>query len=318
MPFRIWLVSFFVTSPAYALSLDEAIPASLYKQEVTISLNNLKAYHRTYANIYLIAELPNKQKRSVVLVSDFRVSKFPVKINLEQVARALFQNLGSQGEITDLYLRVGLFQRWNRKPTAVAHSQVSLLSSSFLRGGDQSLQFRVVGRRANLDALLFFKGPFCYPEIIYLSRHREKESGDDPSLTLKGLEQAQRLVQAIGPVEAIVTSTRRRTWLTAAAACGFTGDYREISYDDFVEGCHQKGIMVVAYPDLTSKEVISDLQLKYCHKPLLMVSHSGEIPSFSLNLGLAQSLYVDGYKDLFILNFPENHAQLVEHKLLSE
>lgn len=103
------------------------------------------------------------------------------------------------------------------------------------------------------------------PMTIFLVRHAEKETGEDPGLTEEGLDRAERLANLLSAVEfdAIFSTDYRRTQLTAAPTAA------------------AKEITVQSYNPRELPAFAEKLKADFAGKTILVVGHSNTTPTLT-------------------------------------
>jgi broad specificity phosphatase PhoE len=136
--------------------------------------------------------------------------------------------------------------------------------------------------------------------IIFLVRHAAKsmESSDNPSLSAKGKQQAEKLANLLSDaeIEAIYSTDTKRTKETA-------------------EPLAQKLTLPVTLYDAKNKNFPADLLKKHAGKKILLVGHSNTLPDFLNAFSRSQSYKPsEAYGDLYmiILKKPKQAATILK------
>ena len=103
---------------------------------------------------------------------------------------------------------------------------------------------------------------------IFLVRHAEKETGDDPGLTPEGLARAQKLAEMLSKVEvdAVFSTNYRRTRLTAEPVA------------------QQNELTIEQYDPKDLPAFAEQLKERFAGKTVLVVGHSNTTPTLTGHL----------------------------------
>lgn len=138
---------------------------------------------------------------------------------------------------------------------------------------------------------------------IYIVRHAEKDTGDNPTLTADGRQRAGELKRFLKKVKInhIYSTPFRRTEMTA--------DSLKI----------YKGIDVIQYPAKATWVELTELLKKNndLGKTVLFIGHSNTVPLLIKMFGVSDYPQVDlpdkAFDDIFIIHFKKGKA-IVKHK----
>jgi phosphohistidine phosphatase SixA len=147
-------------------------------------------------------------------------------------------------------------------------------------------------------------GSFPVNTNIYLVRHAEKESGNDPLLTEAGRKRAGDLARTLKDknIQRVYITKYRRTQMTA--------DSMRV----------QLGIDTVHYlADTTGEDLVNKLKKNNdLGKTILVIGHSNTIPKIIRALGvpdyLANDIPDNEFDNLFLVSYTENKAVLTKKK----
>lgn len=137
----------------------------------------------------------------------------------------------------------------------------------------------------------------CFPEVVWLVRHAEKEAvSPDPPLTERGTRRARALAEILGPEnpQRIYSSDYRRTRST-------------------VEPLSKQLGLALTIVDAADVEGLVREVLEQCRARLLVAGHSNTVPALIAGLGVTETVVIDeasGYGDLFEVRWSAGQAQL--------
>lgn len=137
------------------------------------------------------------------------------------------------------------------------------------------------------------------PAAIFVVRHAEKESGDDPRLTPEGQERAAALVPLLesAGIDAIYATQWRRTQETAAPIAQALGlDVHIVETSDGFEG-----------------ELAARVGGKHAGQVVLIIGHSNTNPVLLDALGAAEAPTIsdDDYDDVYLMLYPNGEPRLL-------
>ncbi len=132
--------------------------------------------------------------------------------------------------------------------------------------------------------------------VLYLVRHAEKATGDDPELTAAGHERANALQQRLQdtPLAAVYTTAFRRTRQTVAGVA------------------ESHGLRLQDYDARASADATRTLLTQHRCQHILIAGHSNTLPALLAGAGINGVAELDEtqYGDLFIVRVAADGANL--------